>query len=162
LLGRERADLRRMRAHALTIDTWIVQHPGEPCDQAAREIGTHLVSLYAQLVLGVTYRDAKRLRRQAVTTLEFRWLPPPEPAGELDVAHPLTARTPEEHIERVREWARSVWRRWHPHHDQVISWARRIVGQGRVAEPLPQQDLGWYSGARNIVHPGTGSPSSGD
>lgn len=162
LLARERADLQRMRVHALSIDTWTVQHPGAAGEDAAATIGVHLVSLYAQLVLGVSYRDAKRIRGEAADTIAFRRLPPPDSTGELTVAHPLAVDTPEQHVVRVHQWAGSVWRAWHPHHDQVISWTRRIVGHGRVAEPPPQPELGWYSGARNVVHPATSTPPPHD
>jgi hypothetical protein len=158
LLARERSDLRRMRVHSLTIDTWTVQHPGQPSAESVRAVGVHLVSLYSQWVLGLSYRAAKLIRREAAETIDFRWLPPPEPPGELTVEHALGAQTPEQHIERVRQWAGSTWRAWHPHHDQVMSWARRIFGQGRVAEPPPQGELGWYAGARNAVHPAAHTP----
>jgi hypothetical protein len=160
LLARERGDLQRMRVHALTVDTWAVQHPGPASDEAARIVGVHLVSLYTQLVLQLPYREAKRVRAEASETIDFRWLPPPEQRGELTVLHPLAADRPQDHVRRVREWAHSAWHAWYPHHDQVMSWARRILGQGRVSEPPAQNDLGWYSGARNAVHPSTDSGPS--
>jgi hypothetical protein len=162
LVALERADLRRMRAHALTRDAYAVQHPGEESDETIRTVGVHLISLYAQLALGVSYREVKRIRAEAAQALVFRWLPPPEQRGDLTVLHPLAAEHPEDHVRRVQEWAHSAWRAWYPHHDQVMSWARRILGQGRVSEPPPQSDLGWYAGARNAVHPSTDSGPSAD
>lgn len=156
LLKRERADLRYMRVHALSADAYAVQHPDAQSDASACKVGMHLVSLYAQLMLGASQRELKRIRRQAAETIEFRWLPTPGVPARLSVQHALGAETPEAHCERVHAWALSVWRAWHPHSDQVMSWARRILGQGRVSVKLVQSDAGWYAGARNAMHPTLG------
>ena len=156
LLERERADLRYMRVHPLSVDAYAVQHPGEQSDASASRVGMHLVSLYAQLMLDASHRDLKQIRRQAAETIEFRWLPPPEMSVQLGVRHALKADSPEAHRERVQAWALSVWRAWHPHSEQVMSWARRILGQGRVSARPAQTHGGWYAGARNAVHPTLG------
>ena len=78
LLARERSDLRRMRVHALTIDAWTVQHADHASAESVTAVGVHLVSLYSQWVLGLPYRAAKQIRREAAATIDFRRLPPPE------------------------------------------------------------------------------------
>jgi len=156
LSKRERADLRYMRVHALTVDAYAAQHPGDPSDASACELGTHLVSLYAQLMLGASQRELKQIRHQAAETIEFRWLTPPEAPARLGPRHALGAETPEAHGQRVHAWALSVWRAWYPHSDQVMSWARRILGQGRVSARPTQSNVGWYAGACNAVHPTLG------
>lgn len=154
LLSRGREDFLRMRSHPLAVDTWIAQHPHpDPGADAVRDFGVHLVSLYAQLALGAGYREVKSIRRQAGETIAFRSLPIPERRAGLDVAYVLEAGSAREHVERVRAWSRSVWQAWHPHQDQIMSWTRRIVGHGRVAEPPREALSGWYAGARNTVHP---------
>lgn len=156
LIKRERADLRYMRAHALTEDAYAAQHPGAQSDASACHVGMHLVSLYAQLMLGAPHRELKQIRRRAARTIEFRWLPPPETPARLGALHALGAETPEAHCKRVNAWALSVWRAWYPHSDQVMSWARRILGRGRVSARPGQSDVGWYAGACNAVHPTLG------
>jgi hypothetical protein len=160
LRRRERSDLRYMQVHSLTVDAWSVQHPGPTADDSARRIGVHLVSLYAQLALGLSYREARQLRQRAGETIEFRALPLPDLPAELSVQHVLASEHPDVHRRLVEEWARSVWRAWHPHRDQVMSWTRRIVGHGRVAEPPREECAGWYAGARNAVHPVVDRPGS--
>ena len=156
LLNRERADLRYMRVHALSVDAYAVQHPGDQSDASVCRVGMHLVSLYAQLMLDASHREIKQIRRQATETIEFRWLPPPDMSAQLGVQHALKADSPAAHEERVQVWALSVWRAWHPHSEQVMSWARRILGQGRVSARSAQNHVGWYAGARNAVHPTLG------
>lgn len=158
LRRRERTDLRRMRSHALTVDAWAAQHPDPSVEGWEQRIGVHLVSLYAQLVLGCSYREAKRIRYQAAHNIEFRELPLPDLPAALGVDHALAARSAGQHCRQVEEWARSVWRAWHPHHDQVMSWARRLVAHGRVSEPPRERRSGWYAEARNAVHPTAGRP----
>lgn len=160
LIERERSDLRYMRIHALSVDAWAVQHPGPASDEAARTVGIHLVSLYAQLMLDASYRELKMIRRRAADTIEFRWLPLPDTPARLGVQHALQADSPQAHRERVAAWALSAWRAWHPHSEQVMSWARRILGHGRVSRPPPQHHTGWYAGARNAVHPRLGESGS--
>ncbi|MBS3748015.1 MAG: hypothetical protein KGY53_12480 [Wenzhouxiangellaceae bacterium] len=160
LIERERSDLRYMRVHALSVDAWAVQHPGPASDETARAVGMHLVSLYAQLMLDASHRELKMIRRRAADTIEFRWLPLPDTPARLGVQHALQADSPEAHRERVQAWALSVWRAWHPHSEQVMSWTRRILGHGRVSRSPPQQHAGWYAGARNAVHPRLGESGS--
>lgn len=153
LLARERSDLRCMSVHALTVDAYAVQHPAHGSDDVIRSVGMHLVSLYGQLVLDLPYRDAKAFRLEAGETLAFRPLPPPGTLGDLTVLHPLAAETPEEHVDRVTEWAWSCWRAWTPHHDQVMSWTRRLLGEIPRPRIRQREDLGWWSGARNAILP---------
>lgn len=146
-----------MTVHALTVDAYAAQHPATGSDEAARLLGMHLVSLYGQLVLGMSYRDAKAFRDKAGETLTFRPLPRPDTLGDLTALHPLAAETPEEHAERVTEWAWSCWRAWTPHHDQVMSWTRRLLGEIPRPRIRQREDLGWWSGARNAILPLPGS-----
>ena len=55
----------------------------------------------------------------------FVWLDPPVSLGEITILDVRDAKDPDEHIERVREWARLVWEAWAPHHETVRRWADR-------------------------------------
>jgi hypothetical protein len=54
---------------------------------------------------------------------DFVWLDPPGNLGDVTVLEVLDAGDPEEHMERVRGWAASVWGAWAPHHETVRRWA---------------------------------------
>ena len=111
-------------------------------------------------MLDASHREPKQIRRQAAETIEFRWLPPPDMPAQMGVQHALNADSPAAHGARVHAWALSVWRAWYPHSAQVMSWARRILGQGRVSARPAQSDVGWYAGACNAVHPTLGESDS--
>ncbi len=162
LIRRERSDLRYMRSHALTVDTWAAQHPESDEADSHQALGVHLVSLYAQLVLGMSHREVKGIRQRATETIDFRRLPLPGEPATVSAAHPLAADHPDAHRRLVQQWARSVWQAWDPHHAQIMSWARRVIGHGRVAVPPEQVHSGWYAGARNIVHPTADTPVSSE
>jgi hypothetical protein len=53
----------------------------------------------------------------------FPHLEPPSDRGAVTTADVHGAPGPQEHAERVRRWARSVWQAWSAHHN----WARECV-----------------------------------
>jgi hypothetical protein len=57
-------------------------------------------------------------------------LAPPQARGGLTIVEVHRAQGPEEHSERVRAWARSVWEAYRPHHE----WARAQAGSGVFTE----------------------------
>ena len=124
VLAREYADPAYMAVHRLTVDAYAAQHPGRPSPQAIRSVGAHLIALHAVIERGLPHRAALHLIRRSVETLRFEWLEPPAERGRVRVTDVLAARTPDEHGERVRRWARSVWDAWSPHHARVATWAR--------------------------------------
>ena len=111
--------------HRLTVDAYAAQHPGEPSRLAVQSVAVHLIRLHFQLErdLPHTQASALMLRVSAHAEDSFTWLEPPEPLGAVTVLDVLTAESPADHAERVREWAQSVWEAWRPHHDTVRRWA---------------------------------------
>lgn len=53
--------------------------------------------------------------------------PPPLERGELTVAYVYSAADAEEHLKRVREWARSTWDAWDAYHDLARKWIDRAT-----------------------------------
>ena len=51
----------------------------------------------------------------------------PEQRGDLTITYIHSAADADEHIKRVREWAREVWDAWTGHHDL----ARRLIGEAK-------------------------------
>jgi hypothetical protein len=116
-----------MRVHRLTVDAYAVQHPGTDTPQARNSVGIHLSRLLLILERGWPIERANAAM-QSITAKKnsYPWLTPPENPGPLTVRHPLTAATPEEHAEKIEQWARSVWMAWAVHHPTVRAWCESI------------------------------------
>jgi hypothetical protein len=126
VLGREYEDYSRFApVHRLTVDAYAAQHPGEPSPQAIGSVGVHLIRLHLQLERGLPHDRANAVMLHISSRLkkDFVWLDPPPNLGDLTVLHVHGARDPDDHVERVRTWARSVWEAWSPHHETVRRWA---------------------------------------
>ncbi|MGH9624098.1 MAG: DUF5946 family protein [Bryobacteraceae bacterium] len=122
LLVREYSDYRYMAAHQLTVDAYAIQHPGQPSPQSIQSVCVHLVSLYASLERDISFARVPALRKRCAHSNAFLWLEPPASRGSLTVLHALSAQTPGEHMQRVREWAQICWDAWAAHHSRVVEW----------------------------------------
>jgi hypothetical protein len=125
VLAREYSDVTYRAVHRLTVDTYAVQHPGRPSEQSIQSVAAHLISMYLVLELGYSSTRATAALKSAVELGDFEWLEPPVTPGALTVAHVASATNAMEHIERVHEWASSVWSAWSAHHAQVKEWAEQ-------------------------------------
>ena len=126
--GKEYGDFRYARVHGLTVDAYCAQHPGEPSPQAIRSVAVHLVGLFLQMERDLRpeelYAAHGRTSSQAKEgKKDIFWMEPPASLGETTILYVLDANGPDEHAERVREWARSVWEAWSPRHETVRRWA---------------------------------------
>lgn len=133
LNARELGDYRHLAgAHRLSADVYPVQHPGVPSRRAIQSVAVHLVSLHLVVERGLPPAAALAgLRRALDHKASFVWLDPPDFSSTLNVLDVLEATGPEEHVERVERWARSVWSAWEPHHERVREWAARsLEGDG--------------------------------
>ena len=129
LLAREYSDIRYAPAHQLTVDTYMVQHPGEPARRSAQSVAIHLVGLCLMLERGRTPAELPGLRKRVVERHDtFPWLTPPQSVGELTVLDILAAGSAEEHRHVVDRWAASAWEAWSAHHEQVRAWADEVSG----------------------------------
>ena len=107
--------------HRLTVDTYAIQHPGEPGRQSIQSVNGHLVSLYFILVKNLDGRQAtQKLSGLLAKEPLLEWLEPPEPNGGITIADVLTATHKEEHERKVRAWAEDVWKGWYDKHRQSI------------------------------------------
>ncbi len=124
VLAREYSDYRYARLHQLTVDTYAVQHPGKPSPQSIQSVAVHLMSLYLVFEEGrASWETAQVMQRAASQKGRFKWLDPPASRGKLTVLDVHRAETPDEHAQRVEEWARDVWHSWSAHHQTVRAWA---------------------------------------
>jgi hypothetical protein len=126
LLAREYGNAEYMASHRLTVDSYAVQHPGNPSAQSIRSAAVHLISLHAVLEQSMNDRDATALIKACADNGRFEWLVPPAARYRLNALHPLQATNATDHALAVREWALCAWEAWAPHHKQIRSWAARF------------------------------------
>ena len=75
---------------------------------------------------GIPARRVSPLHQRLAGSVEaWPHFPPPEDAAGTTVLEVALAGTPEEHVERVRGWAREVWGAWSDHHDEVAALVSR-------------------------------------
>ena len=119
--ARHLADPAASSYRQLCVDAYAVQHPGVPGPQAIQSVGGHLVSLHAQVELGLPIaRASAALERGIRRKGYFRWLTPPSFHGALTVL--FMAANLDDPASAARAWAESAWRAWAPHHAQVRAW----------------------------------------
>jgi Family of unknown function (DUF5946) len=127
VLAREFGDPAYFRVHQLTVDTYVVQHPGRPERRSIQSVALHRITLCLVLEDGVEPREGPNLHARLGKRGAFRWLEPPRPNGRLTVASVLRARTPDEHERAVEAWARDVWTAWQGHHATVRAWIEQFL-----------------------------------
>lgn len=123
ILAREFSDYRYGRIHRLTVDAYSLQHPDKYM-LSGKSFAAHLTGMCAAL----EHEDALTLNQ----TVQ-RWLSTnpridkpqdiPELRGGLNITYIFEAPDADEHVRRVREWARDVWGAWSAHHEL----ARRLI-----------------------------------
>jgi len=130
VIAREFGDYRYGRLHRLTVDAYSLQHP-ELYMRSGKSFVAHLTGMCTAL----EYDDSRTIN-QAMQ----RWLngprvverpepPPPLKRGDLTIAYLDGAANPEEHLKRVREWARSTWNAWSAYHDLARQWIDRAIAE---------------------------------
>lgn len=108
--------------HRLTVDTYAVQHPGQPSKQSIQSVNVHLISLYLILELGVDGETAtKKMGEILSKEPNLEWLEPPITNGQITVLDVLTAINKDEHEIKVRQWAEDVWNFWYSKHKHTIN-----------------------------------------
>ncbi|HEV2004975.1 MAG TPA: DUF5946 family protein [Candidatus Limnocylindrales bacterium] len=124
------------RWHQLLVDAYAAQHAGErtpPMGAAFALIGLHLAleQGWDGLEVRNAHQDLARRYR------EWPAFPAPERRGALTVLDLALASTPEEHVERLRAWATTVWQAWAGAHPAVeVLIAERLPLDRRLpAEP---------------------------
>lgn len=119
--AKEFSDFRFGRTHRLTVDCYAMQHPAYIL--SAKSFAAHLTGLCCAVEYGRNDRIYKAVNR---------WLdgPPkvqkpanlPTASGRLTITHIAGAFTPEEHHQRVHEWAGSIWEAWSEFHALAREW----------------------------------------
>ena len=107
--------------HRLTVDTYAIQHPGQPSRQSIQSVNLHLISLYCVLVKDLSGREATKIMGKILENKpNFEWLEPPVPNGHITVIDVLKAANQQEHEKIVREWAEDVFSSWYLKYRRTI------------------------------------------
>jgi len=127
ILAKEYGEFRYPEpTHRFTVDTYAVQHPGEPSGQAIQSVNAHLVSLHLVVEKGFNGARATEAFKDILKNGDkLTWLEPPNPNGSMTVVDVVKAQNLQEHRRLVDEWARDVWTAWRNHHALI----RRLAEQ---------------------------------
>ena len=107
--------------HRLTVDTYAIQHPGQPGKQSIQSVNIHLISLYYVLIKNMNGASATKMIGKILENMPtLKWLEPPTPNGRITVVDVLKATNQEEHERVVLKWAENVFDCWFSKHKQVI------------------------------------------
>lgn len=127
VVGHELAHLPQLGGlHQLTLDSYGAQHAGDqvpPIGTAFSLIGLHLA--LDERWSGNAVRAAHQHLAAGATT--WPHFTPPARRGPFTIGDVAGSPTPEEHAQRVRAWAASVWQAWSAEHDRVREWSDQAL-----------------------------------
>lgn len=126
VMAREYENVAYAVAHRMTVDAYMVQHPGQPSPQSIQSVCVHLMGLYWVLDAGWATTKARTGLGLATEIIEFKWLDPPERLGNITIMDIFAAQDAEEHNHQVKRWARCAWEAWQPYHDVIKMWSEEV------------------------------------
>lgn len=125
ILAREFSDYRYGRIHRLTVDSYSLQHP-DSYMKSGKSFVAHLTGMCAAFEFEDTFALNQAVQKWLSTNPTIQKpVEIPKERGTLAVTHVHAAADAEEHIRRVREWARDVWAAWSQHH----GLAKQLIGE---------------------------------
>ena len=133
VLAREFGDYRYAREHRLMVDAYSLQHPDEYM-RSAKSYAAHLTGAYVAIECD-SVAEANRAVQQWLSgpkALQRPDQPEPGHRGALTILHVHLATDPDDHLRRVREWARSVWAAWQTYHRVAKQWTDEALGSRRA------------------------------
>lgn len=115
--------------HRLCVDTYAVQHPGDPTPQTIQSVNIHLMAMCLTFEHNLPSQQVTFLMARAVKANKghLAWLEPPTFSYEITVNDVVKAQTPAEHLDWVRRWARHTWEVWQPHHAVIRPLAASLL-----------------------------------
>jgi len=125
ILAKEFSDYQYGKIHRLTVDTYSLQHPEEYM-RSGKSFAAHLTGICAALEYENTLAINRMVQKWISTNPKIeKPAQLPGRGGDLTITYIQRASDAEEHIRRVREWAKDVWEAWSKHHDL----ARRLISE---------------------------------
>lgn len=126
VLAREYGNAALTHIHALSVDAYAAQHPGEPGPQTIQSLNAHLASLLAHLRHHEPLERLADVRRRVVALRDLEWMTPPPLEHTVTINHVWSARTEDAHVAAVRRWASAALAHWRDHHDRIAALLARI------------------------------------
>ena len=130
VVGREFSQPELFQVHHLTVDAYSLQHP-ERYMKSAKSGAAHLTGMCWSLEHGGGPEVSRFLSRWLDGAPELPRLVPPSPGerGKLTILEVHAAGGLPDHIQAVKEWARSAWEAWKKHHGQGRAWVAGAMGR---------------------------------
>ncbi|GCE28675.1 hypothetical protein KDA_41590 [Dictyobacter alpinus] len=104
------------------VDTYMVQHPGQPSRQSIQSVCRHLLGLYWSLERGLSFEASIKAMLRTPTD-QFIWLDPPGSLGPMTIMDVAQATDLASYNQLIKSWARTTWQAWEPHHPTIQRWA---------------------------------------
>ena len=121
VLAKEYEAKKYFENHRLTVDAYAIQHPGVPERRSIQSVNVHLISLALIFEHHCALDDATKRMGQMIEKYQnqFEWLEPPTFQYQITVQDVLKCKAPEDHCQKVREWALHTWSAWDVHHPKI-------------------------------------------
>lgn len=133
VVGREFSQPELFHVHRLTVDAYSLQHPGQYM-KSAKSAAAHLTgmcwAMEGQDDPSISHA-LSRFLDGAPKLVRPEPVPPGRARGGLTIADVHSAEDSEQHIQRVKEWARGAWASWAQHHEQARRWVEEVKAKGR-------------------------------
>ena len=106
------------QVHQLTVDSYAVQHAGEP--HPDKSLDVHLFGLYLTLKREIRAPYVPALLQRLVAAIEV-WphFEPPTARAGVTVFDVAICDSTEDHIRIVKDWTKGVWECWSAYHAEV-------------------------------------------
>ena len=124
VLAKEYLNVVLFGVHQLTVDAYAVQHAGGR--HPDKSVCVHLVGLHLVEERGLAPTQVPKHLQRLTRRKSWPHLEPPEERAFLTVRDVALADSLQTHAQRVREWAREVWRAWSPHHHVARGLAEEL------------------------------------
>lgn len=131
VLEKEYSDMHYARAHHYNVDTYAVQHPGDPSNpKAINSVGIHLVSLHS------IFRKGMKISQSAEVKTEFArfnkaqqviYALTPPTNYELTIFEVWDNEDSLRHFDLCQSWARHTWEQWESQFPIIESWIDQFL-----------------------------------
>ncbi|GAA6182415.1 hypothetical protein NBRC116594_38530 [Shimia sp. NS0008-38b] len=129
LLAAEYSDPALRTTHRLTVDTYAVQHAGDPNSRrAVQSVGLHLARLKLQLTHDLPPKETNDVML-GMSEHKATLIPLAPPTRfTLTVADVAPRAGTKQHSAKVRDWAQATWDDYAAHHDYISDWIAKTIG----------------------------------
>ena len=124
VVGQEFSQPALFGVHRLTVDAYSLQHP-EQYMRSTKSAAAHLAGMCWSLEFGGGPSVSRALSGWLDGAVEL-----PRDRGDLTIRHVHEVQGSAEHVDRVKEWAESVWAAWEVGHVRARELGGCALGKG--------------------------------